>query len=258
MSVIADLVRAGVDPDLIEKVHAEILAASKATDEQAERRRAADRERKRQKRLRNSAESADNADAASPLLSSPTPPTNNPLPQSSLRSVSVQAREVFASFWTVYPKRTNRKAAFAKLETALKAGVDPEKIIGAAQRYSDYVRFTEPQFIKAPDAWLNAGKYDDELPDEPPHARARAGPRPTSAVVEMLNELNGTGNGTEPQHPIRDITPTGAPEPRGRDLDSDLFEPGGKSPRGQVLDFGSPSPDLHRSAAAYGKAWGAG
>jgi hypothetical protein len=64
-ALIADMVRAGVDPDLIGRT-AELLAAREAVtvkDEQAERRRAADRERKAFRRIpQNSAE------APSPLF----------------------------------------------------------------------------------------------------------------------------------------------------------------------------------------------
>lgn len=57
-ALIADMVRAGVDPDLIGRAAAALAERDpiRIVDEQAERRRAADRERKR---LRNSAESAE-------------------------------------------------------------------------------------------------------------------------------------------------------------------------------------------------------
>lgn len=78
-ALIADMVRAGVDPDLIGRT-AQALAEREPVampDEQAERRRAKDRERKQAKRLRNSAESADIAELTpSSSLSSPTPPAN--------------------------------------------------------------------------------------------------------------------------------------------------------------------------------------
>lgn len=75
-TLIADMVRAGVDPDLIGRTAAALAEREPAkVDEQAERRRAADRDRKRSSRLRNSAESADAP--LSPSLdkeASPTPP----------------------------------------------------------------------------------------------------------------------------------------------------------------------------------------
>jgi len=77
-AIIADLVRAGVDPDLIGRTAAALADREplKIVDEQAERRRAKDRERKR---LRNSAESAEVPPLSSPEGSSPTPPSPKPL-----------------------------------------------------------------------------------------------------------------------------------------------------------------------------------
>ncbi|MBB3745018.1 hypothetical protein FHX10_004555 [Rhizobium sp. BK591] len=79
--LIADMVRAGVDPDLIGRTAAALSEREpvKIVDEQAARRRAKDRDRKR---LRNSAESADSAEdlnLSSPKGSSPTPPSPKPL-----------------------------------------------------------------------------------------------------------------------------------------------------------------------------------
>lgn len=68
--LIADLVRAGTDPDLIGRVAATI-ANVRNVDEQAERRRAADRARKAACKAgipQNSAESAESAELVSPLV----------------------------------------------------------------------------------------------------------------------------------------------------------------------------------------------
>lgn len=75
-ALIADLVRAGVDPDLIGRTAAALASREpvKVVDEQAERRRAADRERKR---LRNS---ADSADAVSPKKEIPHTPLEKTTP----------------------------------------------------------------------------------------------------------------------------------------------------------------------------------
>ncbi|GAA0616640.1 hypothetical protein [Paenochrobactrum glaciei] len=79
--LIADMVRAGVDADLIGRTAAALSnrEAVQVIDEQAERRRAKDRERKR---LRNSAESAENVEAAiSKKETSPTPPKEKTTPK---------------------------------------------------------------------------------------------------------------------------------------------------------------------------------
>lgn len=78
--LIADMVRAGVDPELIGRTAAALSAREpvKIIDDQAERRRAKDRERKR---LRNSAESVESADVVSPKKeTSPTPPKEKTTP----------------------------------------------------------------------------------------------------------------------------------------------------------------------------------
>lgn len=76
-ALIADMVRAGVDPELIGRT-AQVLSERepvRITDEQAERRRAKDRERKR---LRNSAESAETEVAKERPQ---TPKETNPSPK---------------------------------------------------------------------------------------------------------------------------------------------------------------------------------
>jgi uncharacterized protein YdaU (DUF1376 family) len=175
----------------------------------------------------------------------------------SLRSISI--KEVFEKFWAIYPKRINRKAALAKLETAVKAGVDPEKILAGAARYAEHVRFTEPQFIKAPDAWLNAGKWDDELPAEPQKPQARASPKSGSrnGFSDLLDELRAKRNGKQQSsaNEPRDITPATISEPGAGNLGSRLSEPAGKpSGGGEILDFRPASPDARRSAAPFGEA----
>lgn len=81
-AIIADLVRAGVDPDLIGRTAAALASREpvKIVDEQAERKRAADRERMRQKRSEENsrATSRDVADIPSSPEVSPHTPLPNP------------------------------------------------------------------------------------------------------------------------------------------------------------------------------------
>lgn len=81
--LIADMVRAGVDPELIGRAAAALAEREpvRIVDEQAERRRAKDRERKR---LRNSAETAELEEVVSPKKeTSPTPPKEKTTPSKS-------------------------------------------------------------------------------------------------------------------------------------------------------------------------------
>lgn len=75
-----------------------------------------------------------------------------------------EAPEGFETFWQIYPKRENRKAAVTRYVTVLRSGVTALRICDAAKRYAQSVASTERQYIKAPDVWLNKGCYDDELP----------------------------------------------------------------------------------------------
>lgn len=90
------------------------------------------------------------------------------------------ASGLFDLFYDSYGKRKNRKAAEAKFAAAVRRGVDPDHIICAAKRYADaHARAgTDPQFIPAPDVWLNKGGYDDE--DLPQAARAGPSAQPSS------------------------------------------------------------------------------
>lgn len=68
----------------------------------------------------------------------------------------------FGEFWEVFPKRVAKAAAQRRWKTVVSSGVDPEAIIGGAKRYADQVRGTDPAFIKQPDGWLLAGRWEDE------------------------------------------------------------------------------------------------
>ena len=109
-AAVRELIAAGLSgPALADAVERIEEAAEAHVDVQAERRRAYDRERKREERLRKSAESADMMDAAPDKEKSPIPPKEiNPSP--SLRSGSVSARDdaEFAEFWSLYPNKVGK------------------------------------------------------------------------------------------------------------------------------------------------------
>ena len=73
------------------------------------------------------------------------------------------AREGFDEFWQAYPRRVNKQAAIRKFEFVIKSGVEKQRIINAVNLYATSVSSTEKKYIKAPDAWLHKGCYDDEL-----------------------------------------------------------------------------------------------
>jgi hypothetical protein len=124
-TLIADMVRAGVDPELIGRA-AEALSQRepvRVIDEQAERRRAKDRDRKR---LRNSAESAVSVEddgLSSPEGSSPKPLSPKPLqsiPPSAPKGASSPAETDLAfDAWDAMADRTG----LAKVRVRSKARV---------------------------------------------------------------------------------------------------------------------------------------
>jgi len=67
-------------------------------------------------------------------------------------------------FWQAYPKRVDRASALRKLDQIRRAGDLPwATLLGGVKRYAASVRGTDPKYIKGPAAWLNAGKWDDEI-----------------------------------------------------------------------------------------------
>lgn len=70
----------------------------------------------------------------------------------------------FDVFWQCYPRRVAKLAAKKAYEKALKSATHEQIMVGV-QGYAIYTRNTEHQFIKHPASWLNAGCWDDELPE---------------------------------------------------------------------------------------------
>lgn len=74
------------------------------------------------------------------------------------------ADEVFGRFWSVYPKKVSKQAARKVWDRKVKT-TDPEDIIRGAETYAQFVKAerTERRYMKDPDGWLNAGKWEDEI-----------------------------------------------------------------------------------------------
>lgn len=172
MSVIAQAVKhllaAGVTGDQLVAAIADMEAAQAANrpvDEQAERRRAADRERKREGRLRNSADSAEDADTLEkdPPLSPPlspaphTPPLNPPSKLALPRNLSAD----FSAFWKAYPKQSGVEPAQAAFAAAVAAGADPKALIRAADRFARKMAEEKQEWRYIPGAgrWIKDGTW---------------------------------------------------------------------------------------------------
>lgn len=176
MGVIADMIRAGVDPELVERVHQEMIAAARpVVDLQAERRRAADRERKR---LRKSAESAESADVKE---IPPTPPKEN---KPSLREGNINISRT----------REKRRSAIAEdaqptpkdRDAATAAGLSEGEFRSQWAKFRDHHRAKGSLMADWPAAWRtwlgNIGQFQP----------ARAGP-PRQAPQERRNPVFQAG-----------------------------------------------------------------
>lgn len=89
-------------------------------------------------------------------------------------------------FWKAYPRRTEKKAAMAKLDAIRKGGKIRWAIFFASiQRYAQHMRGTEERYIKHPTTWLNRGCWDDEFGPDP-----GSGQRPSrNGVASLLVQL---------------------------------------------------------------------
>jgi len=128
-------------------------------------------------------------------------------------------------FWRNYPRKTEKKAALAKLDAIKKSGtVRWAALIGGLLRFVQHVKATrtEERYIKHPTTWLNRGCWDDEHgpgesgPDGVPRGpapRSPQGNRGFAAVTRNLLERDmeeryGTHAGTDTDE--RDLPPEGA------------------------------------------------
>lgn len=149
-------------------VAAEAFETVGIKDTQAERRREKDRIRKADKRLRNSAESADSADTVSPKKeTSPTPPKEKTTPSSSeAKASSLSVRDSFAEFWLAYPRREGsnpKKPAQAVFLRLVAKGVNPDRMIAAAKALA-VEHPTPTRFVPQAITFLNQERFDDEEP----------------------------------------------------------------------------------------------
>jgi len=72
--------------------------------------------------------------------------------------------QTFQEFWQVYPRRVGKASAFSRWLIVVKE-IDAKIVIDAARSYAKYcaTRNLEDRFIKYPEGWLAAGRWDDEL-----------------------------------------------------------------------------------------------
>lgn len=81
---------------------------------------------------------------------------------------------LFGAFWSVYPKKVAKQPAQKNWDRAIKAGADPQVIIAGAKTYAAAMEGKDRQYLKSPDGWLAAARWDDELPPAGQGGRAEA------------------------------------------------------------------------------------
>ncbi|MEY9837408.1 hypothetical protein [Streptacidiphilus sp. EB103A] len=113
-------------------------------------------------------------DVSVPLDGTPTPL----LPNTSISPAPPAAPaptdgDLFADFWTAYPKKVGKGNARKAWTAALKRGAEPAAIVAAAESHASAWQSagTDKQWIPYPSTWLNGERYDDaDLPSsfQPP------------------------------------------------------------------------------------------
>jgi hypothetical protein len=106
--------------------------------------------------------------AAAPEAAAPSPVAGKVLGSSSngLKRKNQYEDQGFQEFWKVYPLRRGKAAAYRRWKAAV-AKAQPQFILAAAAAYAAEVDGKDPQYIKWPEGWLSAGRWEDEIPPDP-------------------------------------------------------------------------------------------
>lgn len=73
----------------------------------------------------------------------------------------------FDHFWSLYPRRVAKRAALKAWEKEMRSGTTPEEIIEGLRRQLAHLSAKEAQFIPHPATWLNQGRWEDEVTEQP-------------------------------------------------------------------------------------------
>lgn len=184
-ALIADMVRAGIDPDMIGRTAAAF--AERSVDVQAERRRAKDRDRKASKAaiLRNSADSAEQRTSPTPpKKTTPIPPLKGgtfpifeaPQPEKPNAEPAKPLSAWVSEIWTETPKpgraRSGRQAVERALRAAVRKGADPAAVAAGLRGYyaSEDATKDGGKYAKGVDTAISSGRWESfsEPDDGPP------------------------------------------------------------------------------------------
>jgi hypothetical protein len=97
----------------------------------------------------------------------------------------VNIKELFNSFYSLYPRKEEKQKALESFEKALKK-TNIETLMTGLNNYLKHIKVTniERQFIKLPATWLNQGCWNDEYETN----------NSVSKSVQRIRELEAMGN----------------------------------------------------------------
>lgn len=78
--------------------------------------------------------------------------------------------EEFERFWSIYPRKVDKKRAFRMWKRQIKAKVPPDELIAAASNYAIYCQGKEPNFIKHAATFLGPDEPFKEFIKGPPES----------------------------------------------------------------------------------------
>lgn len=122
-----------------------------------------------------------------------------PAPSSS-SSISLKKEELkekytrnFEDFWRMYPRKLEKRNAFAKWNARLKEGISPADLMVAARNYGLAKAGTDPEFIKLPATFLGSKKpYEEWITGIPEAERLEEKPQaPADPDGNPLAEVDG-------------------------------------------------------------------
>lgn len=70
-------------------------------------------------------------------------------------------KDPFCDFWKIYPKKVAKASSEKIFARMVKSGVSPQDITHGAERYAAECVGKDKTYIKQPDGWLNARRWED-------------------------------------------------------------------------------------------------
>lgn len=103
-----------------------------------------------------------------------------------LRLTANGYRERFAEFWTAYPRKVGKDAAWRAWLKRRPSQQLAEDILAALQKQHEWLMREDGKYIPNPATWLNQGRWQDEPPAAPTVSLGKQSTR----LVEMVNQLS--------------------------------------------------------------------